>query len=414
MSVLGALFARPQTVDTVADIITPASFYRQSNGLIYEAILSTAEAGKAVDSITVSACLDASGHLKDLEGGTERIHELALIGSASPNAVHWAKIVRAMEIKRDLVQAGQAIMDLGYEGTGQLEDIVAEADKKMLQVSRKLEHKRDFVYTSKQLVEEFRERMSRPEELAGGIPTPFPEALRPLKGGRLYVLGGYQADGKSVIANQFVRSCCEAGHRAGFASIEMSRADLTDRLVSTFGIPHRRIMEGDLGHYKESVEDALGQIGNWDFEVIDDESLDPEAIRRRQRSGKYELLIVDHLHTIPIRDKRHEREELSEYVRRFRNIAREFDVPVLLLSQLSRGQKHDPYPKPTMADVRGTSAIESEAAMVLFVYRERRGGERTDQASLIVAKNRFGAEGVFDLLFSPRYVRFTHQTGGNG
>ncbi len=205
---------------------------------------------------------------------------------------------------------------------------------------------------------------------------------------------------------QFVRSACEAGARVGFASIEMTRDDLTDRLVSTFGVPHARIQARELSHFEDVAEDALGQIESWDYEVIDDSEITPSGLTRAQRRGKYDFLVVDHLHCIRVKDKRHEREEISDNVLHITNIARTFDIPVLLLSQLSRGMKHDPYPRPGMSDLRGTSVIENLASMVMFVWRKREKGVRTSVAEIIVAANRFGPEGFRNLTFSERFVRF--------
>ena len=160
------------------------------------------------------------------------------------------------------------------------------------------------------------------------------------------------------------------------------------------------------------LTEALFSNADWDWELIDDEEVDPAAVRRHQRRGRYDLLIIDHLHRMPVKDKRYERQELEDGVRRITNIAREFDVPVLLLSQLSRSNNpKEPFPRPTMADLRGSAMIEAEAAVVWFVWRKRdKQNQQTSDAELITAKNRFGAVGAHRLGFIGSQVRFTEQT----
>jgi replicative DNA helicase len=404
-NVIGACIMSSQAVEACSDILSGHEFWRPSHTAIYRACLSLVEKNEPVDVVTV---LNA---VRDDETSSRRVDELSVIGVTASNVAHYANIVREAWLRRELAEVSLETHRRAMEGAGSAEDLIAEADSRVMKLSEQVNRKRDSVFTAKELVERFRYRLANREDTDTGIPTPFPKLLRPLKGGRLYVLGGYQGDGKSALALQFIKSACEDGKRVGFASIEMDRDDLTDRLISTFGVPHHHVMDGNLSGYEDVVDDALGQINGFDFDVIDDEELDPSAIRRYQRQEKYDLLIVDHLHRIQIRDKRHEREEIGENVRRFTNIAREFKIPVLLLSQLSRGQKHDPFPRPTMSDVRGTSAIESEAALVFFVWRVRKDNERTNDAELIIAKNRFGSEGFLHLNFRAGYVRFdpTHQ-----
>lgn len=403
-SALGACLLSQTAVDECSEIISPEAFYLLGNAEIYRAILEVADSGKPVDTLTVAGHLHAKGNLADI-GGRERIQELSAIGFSAPNHIHWAKIVHTLWVKRELINVGHEISTLGFEGQGKLEDIVAVAEERWTSLGDRIEGKRGTVFTAQELVQEFRDRQAKPEETGAGIPTPF-TLLDPLKPKRLYVLGGYQGDGKSVCAIQFLRSACEAGKRVGFMSIEMGHEDLVDRLVATFGVPHDRILDGDLENYRDVVEMALNEIDTWDFSIDDDEDLEPASIRRAQRRGKYDLLIVDHLHRMRV-DRKHIRESTSENVRAMVNIAKKFEIPVLLLAQLSRGQKHDPFPRPTMADFRETSAIESEAAMALFVWRLRdKDNVRQPEAELIVAKNRFGREGYQNLRFSSRHVKF--------
>ncbi len=408
-SVLGAMMLSSNAIEACVDITFGAeAFYRESHGEIFKAILSLYAKGEPVDALTVIGELDKRGNLKKA-GGAERVHELAAIVPAVSNAGHHAQIVRAMWIKRELIRAGNEITALGYDGQGSLSDILLEADQRMLKIQGHATQKGDRVFTGKELVAEYRETLANPlneDEIGARPPFSF---LSPLMGSRLYVLGGYTGDGKTAMALQFLASACEGGARVGFHSIEMSRTDLTHRLVSSFGAPYHDVRTGHVSSiYRPVVDKALETIEGWDWEVIDDEEVDPSQVRRDQRAGKYDLLIIDHLHRIRIKDRRHAREELEENVRQITNIAKEFNIPVLLLAQLSREEKRNPFPRPTKASLKGSGSIEQEAAHVWFVYRLRDENQQpTSDGEFIIEKNRYGGLGFKNLFFRASQVRFT-------
>ena len=408
MSVLGACLVKPEALDECAEIISAESFYLPSNGLIFQAMLDVVEKGEPVDIITLAGRLDAQGKLKDI-GGSEKLQELSGIGFSSPNAAHWAKIVRAMWLRREIARVGHELVALGDNGAESVTDLFGEIDKKFLRLQATETRKQDRVFTAKQLVAEYRETLANPlDEDKTGVKPPF-TFLSPLIGGRMYILGGYAGHGKSAAAIQFLASGCEGGAKVGFHTIEMSRDDLTHRLVASFGVPYHDVRTGHISQsHRGTVEKALETIEGWDFEVIDDEEVDPAQIRRDQRAGKYDLLIIDHFHRIRIRDRRHAREELEENVRRITNISREFNIPVLLLAQLSREEKRNPFPRPTQASLKGSGAIEQEASAVWFIYRlPDENHQPTMDAEFIIAKNRYGGLGFKNLHFRASQVRFS-------
>lgn len=407
-SVLGACLISPHAVDICSEILTAEAFYRPSHSVIFQAILDVAEKGEPVDALTVVGRLDADGRLQEA-GGTERVHELSAIVPSASNAGHYAKIVRAMWLRREVARVGHELVELGGNGAESVSDLFAEADKKILRLQERATRSKERVFTAKQLVSEYRELLESPlDEDKVGIKSPF-TFLAPLMGSRLYVLGGYTGDGKTAMALQFLASACEGGARVGFHSIEMSRTDLTHRLVSSFGAPYHDVRTGHVAQSNRSTVDrALETVEGWDFEVIDDEEVDPAQVRRDQRSGKYDLLIIDHLHRIRIKDRRHAREELEENVRQVTNIAKQFDIPVLLLAQLAREEKRNPYPRPTKASLKGSGAIEQEAAHVWFVYRLRdERHQPLNDAEFIIEKNRYGGLTAKNVHFRASQVRFT-------
>jgi replicative DNA helicase len=184
-------------VDVCSEILVPESFYRHSHGLIFRAILDVAEKGEPVDALTVVGRLDADGKLA-AAGGAERVHELSVLTPAASNAAHYAKIVRAMWLRREIASVGHELVALGDNGAESVTDLFGEIDKRFLRLQSQGTRKKDRVFTAKQLVAEYRETLANPlDENEIGVKAPF-SFLSPLMGSRLYVIGGYTGHGKSV------------------------------------------------------------------------------------------------------------------------------------------------------------------------------------------------------------------------
>ncbi len=402
-AVLGAMMLSPKAIDKVSDILDDADFFRESHARIYRVMLGLHGAGDPVDAITVTDELERRGELEDV-GGRVRIHELAALVPSSVNVGHYAQIVREMATLRGLVHAGDEIARLGWEHRGEVRDLITQAEAYVLELTPRGE-RRETLYSSKDVVALFREKMANPvDDSVGGIPTPW-SFIRPLKGGRLYVLAAYTADGKTATATQFLRAACEAGKRVDFASIEMSVADLADRLVSTFGVPHFMCQSGMVSEqYREGAEHALRLIEGWDFYIKDDETIDVAELRRHVRMRRPDMLIIDHLHRMEWKERR----DLELAIRALTNIAREFDLPIVLLAQLNRSPDwKDPFPRPTLTRLRETAVLEQEAFAVWFVWRKRDEFQQPGtEAEFIIAKNRGGPLGWQRMEFVPSEVRF--------
>jgi replicative DNA helicase len=241
--------------------------------------------------------------------------------------------------------------------------------------------------------------MEHPESVKPGIPAPF-SFLPELVGGRLYVLSGYMKDGKSRAMIQFAEAAARAGEKVGVASAEMSKADLFDAWAcQRTGFPHWKVSQPwrlDPAEQKRLLE-AMAEMESWNVQVIDDETIDPAKLRRYQRAGKYDILLVDHLHRMYWKDRHH----LDQGVKSITNIAREFEIPVVLLAQINRSTDYaNPYPAPTMNRLKESSTIEAEASAVYFVYRERDEHHlQTSRAQFITAANRYGRVGVETMYF---------------
>ncbi len=395
-SVLGACLVSPVAIETCQDLLDGAEFYRASNQNIYQAILELHEKGIAVDAITVATSLP------DL---ADQIHEIGGSFPIAGNVKHHAGVVRKKWLSRQLIEVGQEAVRLGEAG-GSAKKAVQEVESRFFTLQQNLEGKKDNVFTAKELVDEYRFKLAHPLVDGNEISSPF-QALPGLVGGRLYVLAGYRKFGKTILSLQFLRSACEGGARVGFGSAEMTREDLTERLLTSFGIPYSQVRSGNVFD-KESINKALETVEGWNFEVIDNSESTADDMRRAQRRGKYDFLIFDHLHEIPVMDPKHKRIEVMESVRKFRTIAKDFKIPVLLLAQLSRGPKHDPFPRPTTDGLMETSFIEQAASQVFMIYRKlNEFKEPGTDAELIVSASRFSPEFSIPLNFRPGQVRFT-------
>ena len=400
-SVLGACMMSDKAADMLVEGLRPGQFYRESHSLIFRAIGRLREQGKAADPIVLSAELERSGQLEQV-GGRVRVHELAVLTPAVSNAGHYAKIIRDTAGLRSLIHAGGEISRLGWEGFGEFDNVLGEAERVFLTALTELEgRKADRAWTGAEAAAAFRAELADPPDEAAGIPTPF-TYLRRLQPGRLHVLGGYAGEGKTAIAMQFARSACEEGRRVGFVTLEMSREDMRDRLISTFGVPYPQVQARRVtSAYLPTVERALATIAGWPLVIIDD-ARDVFSISRRQRVRRFEFLIVDHLHRFAWKERR----DLENIVQSLTELAVTELVPVLLCAQLHRPVGGGDFPRPSQTSFRETGTIEQEAALAMAIWRKRDQGRRTTEAELIVMKNRFGREGYRRLRFVEEEVRF--------
>jgi KaiC/GvpD/RAD55 family RecA-like ATPase len=237
------------------------------------------------------------------------------------------------------------------------------------------------------------------------IPAPF-DFLDPFRDGRLYILGGYMGDGKTAASVQFLETAANANKYIGYISVEMSWRDLRDRAVAAAGVPYEKVQDRSAYQNPEVrhlAEQAIARLSRWKVDIVDNGDITVEMIAQLQRAKQWDMLIIDHLHRFRYEDRR----DLELIVRGITNLAKEADIPILLLAQLRRP---DHTPQPSMHMLRESGMIEAEAARVDFVWRPRDlDGIRGSAAKYIVAKNRFGVEVNRDLYFDGDNVRF-HST----
>lgn len=402
-AVLGIMLLEGNAAVKAADSLRAEMFFRESHQKLFTVMARMVSYGIPTDHISVTNELAGTGDLENV-GGRARVIELAKLVPATNNIAHYCKIVKDCWKKRLVLEAVSEIRE--KLGTLEPDQAISLLDQAALSIEEKTDDRHDLVITMERLTREKLEQLEHPPEQEVGIPVPF-TFLDPLLPGRLYVLGGYQADGKTAAGLQFVSEAAKNEISVGLVSVEMSHKDLHDRwLMQQTSIPYQKLRSGRgmQVHELTVAREKLLEMAQWPVSVIDDESVTTQSLRQYQRTGKYQMLVIDHLHRMRWKD----RHDLENTIRSITNLAREFEIPVLLLAQLSRSGDHArPFPVPTMRQLRETAMLEAEAAAVWFVYRQRDENHLpTSEALFLVAKNRFGPTFQKQLYFSDGTVSF--------
>lgn len=398
---LGALMLGNKAIERVRGILAPDDFYIHKHGVIYRAALSLDDRGVTIDRISLAEELSQLGLLEEA-GGNPYINELAYETTSAANVRHYAGIVREKSLQRSAYREIAKAARRLEEGTT-AKDVTSRLAVAIDELRRQADNENTRIADAKTLSGYYADKIANPPALDAGVPTPF-SFLRPLQPAWLYLLGGYQGEGKTVLLVQFLLAACERGKRVGVISMEMTWEDLTDRIVSCHGVPYQEAISGRFSSdaNRKTAYDVAEKMQDWDLEIIDDPLIDAQGIRTYARAGKYDLLMIDHLHRLPWKERR----DLESNVTVIKNTAKELRIPVLLLAQLKRGDGQH-FPKPTMASFRESGMIEAEADVCWLLWRTRdENNERTAKAEFIVGKNRYGQEGHSDLEFVGDTVRF--------
>ena len=421
-SVLGAMLLSPVAVGTVSEILDASDFYRESHAKMYRAALSLWSKGEPVDAITLVNELDERAEL-DAAGGQSRVAELAALVPAASNVEHYARIVKEMATLRGLIRAGQEIVRLGQEREGEVSDLVDRAEQIVFELGQKRATS-DFSHIETLLKESF-ERITHLYE-AGAEITGVPSGYRELdlmtsgfQPGNLIILAARPSMGKSglglcMAANLGVR------HQTPVAlfTLEMSKSEVTQRMMcSEAKVESQRLRTGRLAPDDwPRLTAACDRLMKAPIYVDDAGSISimelrSKARRLKSREPALGLIVVDYLQLMASdRNVESRVQEVSQISRALKVLARELEVPILAMSQLSRAveQRHDK--RPILSDLRDSGSIEQDADLVFFIYRDEYYlGEESDQqgiAEVILAKHRNGPTGTVKLSWLRRYAKF--------
>ncbi|MBD0349069.1 MAG: replicative DNA helicase [Thermoleophilia bacterium] len=420
-SVLGAMMLSPGAIGAVSEVLDAGGFYRESHARIYRAALALFARGEPVDAITVADELEERGELEQA-GGRLRMHELARLVPATANAGHYARIVREMAILRGLIHAGGEVARLGWERPGDAAELVDRAEHIVFELSQE-QVSSEFTHIEELLKESF-ERITmlyEAGEEVTGVPSGFRDLDRLTSGfqpGNLVIVAARPSMGKSALA------LCMAANLAvrkqvpvALFTLEMSKAEVTQRLMcSEAKVESQRLRSGKLAADDwPRLTAACDKLAKAPIYVDDTGSMSIMGIRAKARRLKSKepqlgLIVVDYLQLMTSDSNYENRvQEVSQISRQLKILARELDLPIIAMSQLSRAveQRHDK--RPILSDLRESGSLEQDADLVAFIYRdEYYNDESPDQglAEVILSKHRNGPTGLVKLSFLQRYAKF--------
>lgn len=405
-SVLGAMLLSRDAISDIADILEGGDFYRPAHELIYRTILDAHGNGSPVDAITINDALTKAGDIK-MAGGTAYLHELAFTVPSASSGAYYAEIVAHAATRRRLTQAGRKIQDLATGG-GDVDEIVEAARREVDMTSR----------ATGSAVLSFGETI---DVMLGSLddeinhhPTPWDavnKIIGGLRPGALYVVGARPSVGKSVIALNLAKGLTRNGSVA-FSSLEMSNNDVQIRAVSAdLNIDVARLIERDLtpGDWAK-IRDRRAAWDSVPLYVDDRSGVTITDIKRFARSVHRRQplagVVVDYLQLMsqPHGDKRPRHEFVADMSRQLKIMAMDMQVPVIALSQLNRASEQRQDKMPMLSDLRESGAVEQDADVVILLHREIMG-EKRDDLSMLVAKNRHGATGLAELTFWGHYSK---------
>jgi len=421
-SVLGALLIDNEAVPAVAEILKPEDFYRQDHKEIFEAVMDLFEAGKPVDIISVKEQLKVRGTLEGV-GGLEYLSSLSDIVPTTANVRHYAKIVEEKSLLRKLIKASGEIMNLGFEASEDVAIITEEAQKRIFDILQQRSSK-GFYPIKEILLDSFNklEELYNSKGYITGVPTGFSDLDTKTAGlhpADLILVAARPAMGKTSFALNLAQyASIHARIPVAIFSLEMSKEQLVNRILcSEAMVDSQKIRTGKLDEEDwTKIAGALGPVSEAPIYIDDTPGLTIMEIRAKCRRLKLEknigLIVIDYLQLMQGRGRSENRQqEISEISRALKILAKEINVPVVTLSQLSRAPETRSDHRPILSDLRESGAIEQDADLVVFLYREdyyNPEAEKKNVAEVILAKNRNGVTGIVELAWLGQFTKFVN------
>ncbi|MBT8078294.1 MAG: replicative DNA helicase [Gammaproteobacteria bacterium] len=422
-SLLGGLLLDNQAWDKVADLVVPEDFYRKDHRIIFAGIAELVEQGHPGDVVTLSEFLDNRGEL-DAAGGLEYLATLANETPGAANIVAYAKILRERSTLRSLIHAGNEISGSAFATDGRsATDLVDEAERLVFDIAEKGARGRVGFKSLKQILPDTVDRIDLLHQSGGditGIPTGYAEfdkLTAGLQPGDLIVIAGRPSMGKTTLAvNVAENAAIGAKVPTAIFSMEMPSQQLAFRMISSLGrVDQTHLRTGRFPDEDWSrINTAVQLMSDAPMFIDDSPGLTPTEIRARARRLKRErnlgLIVVDYLQLMQVHGTKENRAtEISEISRSLKSLAKELELPVIALSQLNRSVEQRTDKRPVMSDLRESGAIEQDADLIVFIYRDEVYNQDTPRkgiADISIAKQRNGPIGEFPLTFVGRYTKF--------
>ena len=422
-AILGSMLTDKDAVISAIEVLREEDFYREDNKAIYEAIFNLYNRAEPVDIITVKSELESMGKFEQV-GGLEYLAELPEKVPTTANAMKYIKIVEEKSTLRRLIRTANEIIDLGYDQTEDVEDIMEGAEKKIFNIMQE-KNQKGYSPLKDILVESFTqlEELYNKKQHITGVPTGFAELdykTAGLHGSELILIAARPAMGKTAFAlNIATNAAVRANVPVAVFSLEMSKEQLVNRILcSEAMVDSNKVRTGKLEEDDwVKLAGAIGPLSEAEIYINDTPGINVTEIRAKCRKLKLEknigMVVIDYLQLVQGSNKRNgsREQEISEISRSLKILAKELNVPVIALSQLSRAAEQRPDHRPMLSDLRESGAIEQDADIVTFLYRDdyyNKDSDKKDIAEVIIAKHRGGSTGTVELLWLGSYTKFVN------
>ena len=420
-SVLGAMLIKKEAITQAQELLRPDDFYREAHRIVFETMLELAGDNEAVDLVTLTEALRKKEMLEKV-GGISFITALANYVPTAANIVYHAQIVKEKSELRHLIDAATEIASAAYEATDDVKDIMDDAEKKILAVAANqtggaFEPIRNIVIDTVGRVETLYENQGG----LTGISTGFRDLDRDTSGlqkSDLILVAARPSMGKTAFTLNIATYAAMHGHTVAFFSLEMSKEQLVQRMLcSEGGIDSQRLRTGQLEDADwDRLINTADRVSKASIYIDDTAGINVMDLRSKARRLKAEhgldLIVIDYLQLMQGRSKggdNSRQQEISEISRSLKALARELDVPVVALSQLSRSVESRTVKKPMLSDLRESGSLEQDADIVMFLYREDYYDQETERKNItevIIAKHRNGPIGTIELFFQKEFTKF--------
>ena len=427
-AVLGSVFLDSDAIVEAMEYIEAKDFYRRSHQTIFQIMIDLNNRNEAIDAITIKEQLEQKKMLEDI-GGVSYLSELTLSVPTAANVGYYAKIVEQKALLRNLIQTATDIVASGFEQEEDVESILDEAERKILEVSEK-RNRSGFLAIADVLGDSINniEKLSQQGEAITGLPTGY-HALDKMTAGlqaeELIILAARPAVGKTAFALNIAQNVgTKTNESVAIFSLEMSAESLVNRMLCSEGLVEAgHLKTGQLSDEEwDNIIVAMGSLSKANIFIDDTPGIKISEIRAKcrklhQEQGGLGLVLIDYLQLIEGTGRENRQQEVSEISRQLKKLAKELKVPVIALSQLSRGVEQRQDKRPVLSDIRESGSIEQDADIVAFLYRDdyyrsEEGEDEEPQESnnvieVIIEKNRSGARGTVELLFIKEYNKFS-------
>ena len=422
-AVLGSMLTDNDAVMAAVEVLKEDAFYREDNKIIYQAILNLYSKSEPIDIITLKDELESMGKFEQV-GGFEYLASLPDKVPTTANVQKYIKIVEEKSVLRNLIKTANEIIELGYNPTEDVEDIMDGAEKKIFDIMQS-KNTKSYTPIKDVLVESFTnlEKLYNQKQHVTGVPTQFydlDDKTAGLHGSELILVAARPAMGKTAFAlNIATNAALRANVPVAIFSLEMSKDQLVNRMLcSEAMVDSNKVRTGKLDEEDwTKLAEAIGPLSEAGVYIDDTPGISVMEIRTKCRKLKMEknigLVVIDYLQLISGSNKRNgsREQEISEISRSLKVLAKELNVPVIALSQLSRAVEHRDDHRPMLSDLRESGAIEQDADIVMFLYRDdyyNKESAEKDIAEVIIAKQRGGSTGTVKLYWMGNYTKFVN------